>query len=232
MIEAGNGTLDGVAYTAGVGADIVKGRSNQRSGFPYPISGLTTAGVAVLSQAGMDGLEGSFAVLVDPDAITPTTLNLFVDEDRSYDRERKHTTEQVGYLVFEAGNETPSEATVDHDNDGIPDAWELAHFGTSSISDGMSNADGDAMTDLEEMKAGTDPNDRSSYLTLINMTRNSGGNSFDIMAGSVPCEVWYSPDLSPDSWSRISSGHVTGRYTDAEPERLDRPRAYYRLVTP
>ena len=49
----------------------------------------------------MDGINGGWAVLYGPGAIGTTPLRLAIDEDWSLDSERSHTTEQVGYIVFE-----------------------------------------------------------------------------------------------------------------------------------
>lgn len=44
----------------------------------------------------------------------------------------------------------------DSDGDGLPDWWELNHFGTLSQT-GTSDSDGDGLTDAQELAAGTDP---------------------------------------------------------------------------
>lgn len=51
-------------------------------------------------------------------------------------------------------------AAVDADADGMPDAWESAHFGDTSrgaADNSSSDSDGDGYTDLEEYLNGTDP---------------------------------------------------------------------------
>jgi hypothetical protein len=45
----------------------------------------------------------------------------------------------------------------DTDNDGLTDDWELRFFGSTAITDGTADADGDKQTDLQEFQAGTDP---------------------------------------------------------------------------
>ena len=69
----------------------------------YPLSGLSSGPNfgAVASQAAMDGDEGSWAVLFGSDPVDSTSLKLAVDEDQAKDSERSHTSEQVGFVVFE-----------------------------------------------------------------------------------------------------------------------------------
>ena len=45
----------------------------------------------------------------------------------------------------------------DTDMDGMPDAWELAHFGSLEASDGSGDYDRDGLTDAEELNLGTNP---------------------------------------------------------------------------
>lgn len=100
VIEGGSGTIDGRRYAAALGADTIQGMQNKPP-FTYPISGLTSASTAIVSQAGMDGTDGGWAVLYGTNAVSPTQLRLAIDEDWYLYSERRHTTEQVAYIVFE-----------------------------------------------------------------------------------------------------------------------------------
>ena len=71
------------------------------TGYTYDITDISTVGAGVLTQSAMDGVDGSWAVLLGPDALTATTLKMLVDEDQISDTERAHATEQVNYLIFE-----------------------------------------------------------------------------------------------------------------------------------
>ncbi|NNC87643.1 MAG: hypothetical protein HKN82_04185, partial [Akkermansiaceae bacterium] len=46
----------------------------------------------------------------------------------------------------------------DGDGDGMPDAWEIVHFGDTTTAGPGTNNDADSLTDLEEYLNGTDPN--------------------------------------------------------------------------
>jgi hypothetical protein len=52
---------------------------------------------------------------------------------------------------------------TDSDNDGLADDWERTYFGNLTHGPGE-DVDGDGMTNLEELLAGTDPTDPSSVL--------------------------------------------------------------------
>ena len=64
-------------------------------------------------------------------------------------------------------------ALADDDADGMADAWEIEQFGTLGFSSQSSNADGDAWTDREEFRAGTDPWDPDSKFQISAMTAES-----------------------------------------------------------
>ena len=102
VIESGSGTINGVAYEAGVGADIVRGYDNSTTPYSYSLSGnLSSASAAAVNLAGMDGSDGGWAVLSGANPLSPTSLQLHVKEDDLGDSEQAHTTEQISYLVFE-----------------------------------------------------------------------------------------------------------------------------------
>lgn len=54
-------------------------------------------------------------------------------------------------------------ATLDSDNDGLSDWWEINHgLDPDSYADGSGDSDGDGFTEYEEFLGGTDPNSNSS----------------------------------------------------------------------
>jgi hypothetical protein len=100
VFESGSGSVGGINFIAGVGADAVAGPTNT-VGYNYTLSGLADASVAVLSTAAMDGRNGGWPVLFGASPVSATQLTMVFDEDQIGDSERAHTNEQVAYLVFE-----------------------------------------------------------------------------------------------------------------------------------
>ena len=100
VIESGTGTMTGLAYQAALGPDVVLGMDNNPP-FNYSLANSPGA-YAVASQSGMDGNNGSWAVLYGDDPVSPTNLSLSVDEDQISNAERSHISENVGYIVLSA----------------------------------------------------------------------------------------------------------------------------------
>ena len=103
VFEAAHGTIGGVAFEAGLGPDTVRGIGN---GPPFSYAFNTPFGsppqIAVVTMAGLDGGNGGWAQGHGAPLATATTLFLSSDEDQIADPERSHTTEQLGYVVFES----------------------------------------------------------------------------------------------------------------------------------
>ncbi len=102
VIETGSGSVDGVPYQSFLGADSVRGVDNGPP-FSYGLSGFSAAPqVGIVTQAAMDGGNGGWAMLYGASPLSASSIDLVIDEDQIKDTERKHTTEQVGVLVFES----------------------------------------------------------------------------------------------------------------------------------
>ncbi len=96
VFEEGEWDLNGVHIKVTLSPDSVRGVDNNPP-YSFSLGGNYVAGIA--TQSAMDGWDGSWAVLYG-DSPIGTTINLVVDEDNIGDSERRHTTEQVAYIVF------------------------------------------------------------------------------------------------------------------------------------
>ncbi len=62
----------------------------------------------------------------------------------------------------------------DDDGDGLPDAWELVHFGGLSLQDGDDDADRDGASNLDEYYSMTHPVDADSRLAISAIRQSNG----------------------------------------------------------
>lgn len=137
VLEAGNGTINGVAYHAGVSGDSVQGVHNSP---PYSVglSGLNAAKVAIASPAGLDAHDGGWPILYGNSPLSTSSLKLAIDEDQHVDQERLHTTERVAYVVFASGSNGAAQPPDEEPTDGtiVFEAEDYDHvtFGAGSTA--------------------------------------------------------------------------------------------------
>ncbi len=92
---------------------------------------------------------------IDDSAVeSPETVVLTVTSSSGYVLGSPKTA-----TVTIADNDNP---TADADGDGLPDSWEVAHFGNTTSQNGGGDPDSDGATNAEELAAGTDPMDPAS----------------------------------------------------------------------
>ncbi len=133
VVEAGSGTIAGLAYRAALGGDSIQGAGDSPA-YTYALSGFSAApAVGIATQAAMDGGNGGWAVLHGAAPLQAGSIGLAIDEDQIGDSERNHTTEQVGVLVFQTAfawddgqvNQPPvadagaDQTVADSDGDGV-----------------------------------------------------------------------------------------------------------------
>jgi hypothetical protein len=114
----------------------------------------------------------------------------------------------------------------------MPDWWEVATGLNSQISDGQGDLDQDGMSNLAEFMAGTDPNDRQSYLKLEVLTGRLGLTLEFIAAPNHSYTIEFSDTLDERPWQKFRdvergpAGRISFDDANASPHR------YYRLITP
>ena len=134
VAETGSGSANGISYELARGGDAVAGNSGGNAGYPYPVGGDYTIGVA--SQVGEDGGDGSWAVLYGADPLPVDTLVLAVDEETvAGDTSRHHTKEIVDYWVFGTAQITLLKKVI-NDSGGVASEsdFELGASGPDNIS--------------------------------------------------------------------------------------------------
>jgi hypothetical protein len=102
VIEAGHDLASSpIEFETGRGPDIFTSYVGSKLSIAYQTKFSSTPVVAVVSQASMDGSDGSWAVVTTSNLST-TALGISVDEDQTSDMERNHITETVHYAAFSA----------------------------------------------------------------------------------------------------------------------------------
>jgi hypothetical protein len=82
--------------------------------------------------------------------------------------------------------QTVSEAVLDGDADGLHDAWEITHFGSTENADPGTDDDGDGRVNRDEFVAGTLPGDANSFFRVERIERLDAINGFRISWTAVP----------------------------------------------
>jgi hypothetical protein len=122
----------------------------------------------------------------------------------------------------------------DSDGDKAPDAWETQNgFNPADGLDGGMDADGDGMSNADEFRAGTDPNNPNSYLKVDQLTV-AGTTAISFQAVSNKSyTVEFRDSLDAGLWSRLTD--VSATTTNRAVTVLDTNavgKRYYRLATP
>jgi len=75
---------------------------------------------------------------------------------------------------------------IDVDHDGLLDSWEMTYFGSLTAQSGTDDADGDGLSNAQEMAAGTNPN--------LKDTDGDGFSDYvEVMAGANPLSAASTP---------------------------------------
>jgi hypothetical protein len=123
---------------------------------------------------------------------------------------------------------------VDHDQDGMPDDWELAHgLNPLDPTDATLDADHDGLTNLQEYASGTDPRDPQSVLQLqVKFTPASGLTlQFAAQVGRS-YTVQYRMTLSAGSWQSLTNvaAGIARSMEIKDPNGNSDAGRYYRLM--
>ena len=99
VVEAGSATVNDITFAAAVGGDIGGGVGNSPPN-TYGVTG--DFDIGILTSAGEDGGQGGWAILYGADPLPNGQINWSIDEEVvAGDTSRRHTSENVGYWVFD-----------------------------------------------------------------------------------------------------------------------------------
>ncbi len=124
---------------------------------------------------------------------------------------------------------TSIDPDLDSDGNGLPDWWEILHFGAIGVDPDL-DADGDGTSNLMEYLAGTDPRDPTSVFRP-DFRRNPGGG-FLLDVTTIPgriYRIWGGTDLT--EWSVIETleGNDTIQTLTLDPNPIADPRYFWRV---
>lgn len=111
---------------------------------------------------------------------------------------RIRTTDALGAFYEEAFT---LQLLNDSDDDGLDDTWELDYFDDLTVATGSGNNDGDALTNIQEQDAGTDPtlSDTDADGLLDHIETNTGIYVSASDTGSDPLDIDTDGDGLSDS---------------------------------
>ncbi len=127
--------------------------------------------------------------------------------------------------------------------DGVPDAWKIQNFGAANnpLAAAGADPDGDGLTNLQEYRDGTDPNNRNSVFALTSFTKT--GTTLSLSWTSVPLRFYvveYNSNLNPGTFADVGFGVLPSNggptmstpatITDANAQGFYRVRAQQTLL--
>lgn len=230
VIEEGTGTINNISYKAELGSDTISGPP----GGDYPLN--SNYEVGVLTQGGMDGGDGSWAVLYGTDPID-NRISVACDEDTISDSERGHTSEQINYLVFsKEGNITndilkpvgtdwqqwngtanpdsshPWQWTFDYPNG--PGYYEFYSIGANTTTNETPPAQADAIIRYEL-------NSTIQQITKYNQTQNTINLQATASDNYDNVTLYYRYSLDNQTWEGTPQKEKVAQLTGTTLENLD-----------
>ena len=212
-IVFGESHLQGLAWSANLGW-IDFGDGSPDNGHSYSNSG-SDHGVNHDGQGNLSGfawcanagwIQFGWAELTDPNR---PRVNLLTGAFQGF-----AWSANTGWLSLGTGFLTAeSMERPDADGDGLPDAWEMKHFGNLITATATSDTDGDGSSDLAESEADTIPTDPDSRFRIVSQSHQPTLGTVNLAFTSTPSRLYqveHSPDLGiVETWTATSEGTIT-----------------------
>ena len=166
------------------------------------------------------GTNGTFSGLVSAGTVADTTYTNTAYFGLYY----KCTSTRAGQVWLDDVLIQQGEASgaVDSDGDGIPDDYEIAHFGGATNGVAGADDDEDGASNWTEYMAGTDPQGEESVLTVRSVEANAAASNlvfrWPSVAGRV-YSIWRSTNAAAYTQhvGGIAANAPTNSYTNAAP---------------
>lgn len=143
-------------------------------------------------------------------ALSPASLVDGVNVIAVEVHQRTADSSDLSFALRLEGFQTVNEAVLDGDADGMHDAWEVTHFGSTEAALPEVDSDGDGLSNSGEFIAGSLPGDPSSCFRIERI------DGREISWTAVPGRtytVYWTADLRT-AFVPIAGGLVGGSYTD------------------
>lgn len=137
-----------------------------------------------------------------------------------------------GEMIFIDDWDYLTEANPDDaDMDTLPDAWEVANFGSTFVSDGSGDYDGDSSSDWSELIAGTVATNEQSFLKVAGLVAPASEGEMPIAWESVSDRYYrvigLTNLLGPTTWTSPRQNANPPTNTYAIPIATNRPMMFY-----
>ena len=116
----------------------------------------------------------------------------------------------IGWISL-AGVKTESMGMRDSDFDGLSDSWEEEFLGGLTLTDGVGNLDGDALTDREEFIADTSLTDSSAFFGILSVVYESDLSGATVTFQSSPRRFYrleVADSLEASAWTDSGLGLI------------------------
>lgn len=129
--------------------------------------------------------------------------------------QRAANSSDLSFALRLKGYQTVNEAVLDGDADGMFDAWEVTHFGSTEAALPGADGDGDGVPNSAEFVSGTLPGDARSFFKIEQIEKLAAGGyrlTWTVVPGRKYSVEWTQDPRTP--FFPIAPNAVGGTFTD------------------